>query len=168
MNCIFGLEKNWNLVFSISGKVVENWISFQAKPIPNQLEFWAESYSQNTKQVQKITQIQHHLQLSFKFSNGDQHQISSSLSNGLIPSLSFRRKLLRNKLDRKTDTFYEKFQKTEKRSKNVTIFSSKLNCIFGLKNVKIWFYLFLWKLQKNWICFLKTLILNQLEFWEEI
>ena len=107
----FWLRKNWNLVFSISGKVVENWISFQAKPIPNQLEFWAESYSQNTKQVQKITQIQHHLQLSFKFSNGDQHQISSSLSNGLIPSLSFKRKLLKNKLDRETD---KEFQKSEK------------------------------------------------------
>ena len=43
------------------------------------------------KQVQKITQIQYHLQFSFKISNGDKHQICSSLSNRLILSLSFRR-----------------------------------------------------------------------------
>ena len=107
-------EKNWNLVFSISIKVVENWISFQKTSILNQLEFWAASYGQNTKQVQKITQIQHHLQFSFKISNGDQHQICSSLSNRLIPSLSFRRKLLKNKLDRKTDTFLWKISKNRK------------------------------------------------------
>ena len=29
--------------FSISEKVVDNWISFQKKPILNQLEFWTES-----------------------------------------------------------------------------------------------------------------------------
>ena len=63
------------------------------KSIPNQLEFWAASYGQNTKQVLKITQIQHYLQFSLKISNGDQHQICSSLSNRLIPSLSFRRKV---------------------------------------------------------------------------
>ena len=88
----FWPRKRWNLVFSISIKIVENWISFQKKSILNQLEFWAASYGQNPKQVQKITQIQHHLQFSFKISNGDQHQICSSLSNRLIPSLSFRRK----------------------------------------------------------------------------
>ena len=98
------------------------------------------------KQVQKITQIQHHLQFSFKISNGDQHQICSSLSNRLIPSLSFKRKLLKNKFDRETDTFYENFQKIEKCSKNVTIFSSNLNHIFGLENFEIWFSLFLEKL----------------------
>ena len=103
--------------------------------IPNQLEFWAESYSQNTKEVRKITQIQHHLQFSFKISNGVQHQIRTSLSNRLIPTLSFRRKLLKNKLNRKTDTFYEKSQKTEKCSKNVTIFSNNLNWIFSLENI---------------------------------
>ena len=127
--------KCWNLIFYISGKVVENWISFQKAKIPNQLEFWAESYSQNTKEVRKITQIQHHLQFSFKISNGVQHQICTSLSNRLIPTLSFRRKLLKNKLNRKTDTFYEKSQKTEKCSKNVTIFSNNLNWIFSLENI---------------------------------
>ena len=35
--------KSWNLVFSISEKVVDNWISFQKKPILNELEFLAES-----------------------------------------------------------------------------------------------------------------------------
>ena len=137
--------KRWNLIFFISGKVVDNWISFQKTSIPNQLEFWAKIYSQNMKQVQKITQIQHQLQFSFKISNSDQHQIYSSLSNRLIPSLSFRRKLLKHKLDWKTDTFYEKFQKkkkTEKCSKNVTIFSSNWNRIFGLENIEIWFSLF--------------------------
>ena len=98
------------------------------------------------KHVQKITQIQHHLQFSFKISNGDQHQICSSLSNRLIPSLSFKRKLLKNKFDRETDTFYENFQKIEKCSKNVTISSSNLNHIFGLENFEIWFSLFLEKL----------------------
>ena len=88
----FWPRKHWNLVFSIYIEVVENWISFKKKKsIPNQLEFWAASYGQNMEHVQKITQIQHHLQFSFKISNGDQHQICSSLSNGLIPSLSFRR-----------------------------------------------------------------------------
>ena len=85
-------RKRWNLVSSISVKIVENWISFQNTSIQNQLEFWTEIYGQNTKQVQKITQIQHHLQFSFKISNGDQNQICSRLSNSLIPSLSFRRK----------------------------------------------------------------------------
>ena len=130
----FWPKKRWNLIFSISEKVVKNWISFWKTQIPNKLEFWEESYSQNTKQVHKISQIQHHLQFSFKISNGVQHQIYSSLSNRLIPSLSFRRKLLKNKLDRKTDTFYEKFQKIEKCSKNVIIFSSNLNRIFILEN----------------------------------
>ena len=57
----FWPRKRWNLVFSISIKVVENWILFQKTSILNQLEFLAASYGQNTKQVQKITQIQHHL-----------------------------------------------------------------------------------------------------------
>ena len=86
----FWPRKRWNLDFSISIKVVENWISFQKKSIPNQLEFWAESYGHNTKQVQKITQIQHYLQFSLKISNEDQHQICPSLSNRLILSLRFR------------------------------------------------------------------------------
>ena len=71
--------------------------------------------------MQKITQIQH-LQFSFKISNGDQHQICSSLSNRLIPFLSFRRKLLKNKLDRETDTFYEKFQKNKKNAQKTLLF----------------------------------------------
>ena len=85
--------KNWNLDFSISIKVIENWMSFQKTSIPNQLEFWAASYGQNTKQMQKITQTQHYLQFSLKISNGDQQQICSSLSNSLILSLCFRRKI---------------------------------------------------------------------------
>ena len=122
-------------------------LNFLSKtPITNQLEFKEKSYSQNTKEVQKKTQIQNHLQFSFKISNRDQHQICPSLSNRLIHSLSFRRKLLKNKLYRKTDTFYENFQKVEKCSKNVTIFSSNLNRIFGLEKVQIWFSLFLEKL----------------------
>ena len=107
----FWPEKRWNLIFSIFGKVVKNWISFQKTPIPNQFKFWAESYGQKTKQMQKITQIQHHHQFSFKISNGDQHQIYSSLSNRLIPSLR-EESFLKNKLDRETDISYEKFQKT--------------------------------------------------------
>ena len=86
----FWPRKRWNLDFSISIKVVENWISFQKTSIPNQLEFWAASYGENTKQVQKITQIQHYLQFSLKISNEDQHQICPSLSNRLILSLRFR------------------------------------------------------------------------------
>ena len=39
----FSPEKRWNLVFSISEKVVDNWISFQKTPILNQLEFWVEN-----------------------------------------------------------------------------------------------------------------------------
>ena len=37
---------------------------------------------------------------------------------------------------------HEKFKKTEKCSKNVIIFSSNLNRIFGQKNVEIWISLF--------------------------
>ena len=116
----FWLGKCWNLIFSISGKVVENWISFQ-KNINSKL---IGIMSKNTKQVQKITQIQHQLQFSFKISNGDQHQICSSLSNWLIPSLSFRIKLLKNNLDWKIDTFYEKFQKNRKMLKKTLLFSA--------------------------------------------
>ena len=89
----FWPQKRWTLDFSISIKVIANWISFQKSSIPNQLEFWTTSYGQNTKQVQKITQIQHYLQFSLKISNGDQHQICPSLSNRLIISLYFRRKI---------------------------------------------------------------------------
>ena len=89
----FWPRKRWNLDFSISIKVVENWIFFQNTSITNQLEFWAASYGQNTKQVQKITQIQHYLQFSLKISNEDQHQIRPSLSNRLILSLRFRGKI---------------------------------------------------------------------------
>ena len=107
------------------------------KSIPNQLEFWAASYGQNKKHVQKITQIQHHLQFSFKISYGDQHQICSSLSNRLILSHCFRTKFfffLKNKLDRETNTSCEKIKKC---SKNVIIFSSNLKRIFGPKKVEI-------------------------------
>ena len=86
----FWPRKRWNLDFSISIKVVENWISFQKTSITNQLEFWEASYGQNTKQVQKITQIQHYLQFSLKISNEDQHQICPSLSSRLILFLRFR------------------------------------------------------------------------------
>ena len=65
---------------------------------------------------------------------------------GLSLPLASEESFLKNKLDRKTDTFYEKFQKTEKRSENVTVFSSHLNRIFGLEKVEIWFSLFLEKL----------------------
>ena len=64
--------KHWNLDFSISIKVIENWISFHETSILNQLEFLAASYGQNMKQMQKITQTQHYLQFSLKISNGDQ------------------------------------------------------------------------------------------------
>ena len=87
----FWPEKRWNLDFSISIKVIGNWILLQKTSIPNQLEFWAANYGQNTKQVQKITQIQQYLQFSLKISNGNQHQICPSLSNRLILSLCFRR-----------------------------------------------------------------------------
>ena len=89
----FWPRKHWNLNLSISIKVIENWIFFQKTSILNQLEFWAESYGQNTKQMQKITQTQHYLQFSLKISNGDQQQICSSLSNRLILSHCFRRKI---------------------------------------------------------------------------
>ena len=138
------------MVFSISIKVVENWISFQKTSISNQLKFWEASYGQNTKQVQKITQIQHHLQFSFKISNGDQHQICSSLYNRLIPSHSFRRKFLKNKLDRETDTYCESFQKC---SKNVTIFSSNLKRIFDLEKVEILFFSISENVVDDWISF---------------
>ena len=136
--------KRWNLDFSISIKVIENWISFQKTSIANQLEFWAASYGQNTKQVQKITQIQHYLQFSLKISNGDQHQICLSLSNRLIISLCFRRKFfLKNKLDKKQIPPVKKFKNAQK---NIIFFTSNLKRIFDLENVEIWFSLFLKKL----------------------
>ena len=57
LNRIFGPKNVEIWFFPFFGKVVKNWISFQKTPIPNQFKFWAESYRQNTKQVQKITQI---------------------------------------------------------------------------------------------------------------
>ena len=62
------------------------------------------------KQVQKITQVQHHLQLSFKIQMG----INTKSVPSLSPPLASEESFLKNKLDRETDTSYEKFQKTEK------------------------------------------------------
>ena len=62
---------------------------------------------------------------------------------GLSLPLASKESFLKNKLDRETDTSYEKFQTC---SKNFTIFSSYLKHIFGLENVEIWFSLFLKKL----------------------
>ena len=52
-------------------------------------------------------------------------------------------RFLKNKLDKETDTSYEKIQKC---SKDVTIFSSNLKHIFGMDNVEIWLSIFLKKL----------------------
>ena len=165
LNHIFWPGKRLNLDFSISIKVVENWISLQKKSIPNQLEFWAASYGQNSKQVQKITQIQHYLQFSLKISNGDQYQICSSLSNRLIPSLSFRRK------------FFWKINWIEKQIHPVKIFKNAQkallfsvaiwNAFLAWKTLKFFLSLFLKRLYDNWISFQKTPILNQFEFWAE-
>ena len=111
----FWPRKRWNLDFSISIKVIGNWILLQTTSIPNQLEFWAANYGQNTKQVQKITQIQHYLQFSLKISNGNQHQICPSLSNRLILSLCFRRNIFENKLDKKQIHPMKKIQKCSKK-----------------------------------------------------
>ena len=62
---------------------------------------------------------------------------------GLSLPLGLEESFLKNKLDRETDTSCEKIQKC---SKNVTIFSSNLKCIFGLENIEIWFSLILKKL----------------------
>ena len=64
---------------------------------------------------------------------------------GLSLPLASEESFLKNKLDRETDTSCEKFQKC---SKNVTIFSSNLNRIFGLEKVEIWFSVFLEKLYR--------------------
>ena len=50
-------------------------------------------------------------------------------------------RFLKNKLDKETDTSYEK--KIQKCSKDITIFSSNLKHIFGMDNVEIWLSLFL-------------------------
>ena len=47
---------------------------------------------------------------------------------------------LKNKLDKETDTAYEKIQKC---SKDVIIFNSDLKHIFGMDNIEIWLSLFL-------------------------
>ena len=54
--------------------------------------------------------------------------------------------LKKKNLEKEKDMIHEKIQKTEKCSKNVIIFSSHLNRIFGLEKVEIWFSLFLEKL----------------------
>ena len=95
----------------------------------------------NTKQMQKITQIQHYLQFSLKISIGDQHQICSSLSNRLIISLCFRRKFfLKNKLDKKQIPPVKKFKNAQK---NVIIFTSNLKFLTW-KTLKFGF-LYFWK-----------------------
>ena len=53
----------------------------------------------------------------------------------------------KKKMEREKDMILEKIQKNRKMlKKNVAIFSSNLNRIFGLENVEIWFSLFLEKL----------------------
>ena len=93
--------------------------------------------------MQKITQIQHHLQLSFKISNGDQHQICSSLSNRLIPSLNFRRKLLKNKLERETDTSMKNFKK--KKAQKTLLFSAANWIAFLAWKMLKFGFLYFWK-----------------------
>ena len=56
--------------------------------------------------------------------------------------------LLKNKLDREKDMFYENFKNNKKYSKNFIIFSSNLNHINGLEKIEIRFYLFLEKLKR--------------------
>ena len=54
---------------------------------------------------------------------------------------------IKKKMEREKDMILEKIQKNRKMlKKNVAIFSSNLNRIFGLENVEIWFSLFLEKL----------------------
>ena len=79
------------------------------------MEFLAESYGQNTKQVQKITQIQHHLQFSFKFQMGINIKSVQAYLIGLSFPLASEEIFLKNKLDRETDTSCEKFQKCSKK-----------------------------------------------------
>ena len=94
------------------------------------------------KQVQKITQIQHHLQFSFRILNGDQNQIYSSLSNRLIPSHSFKRKLLKNKLDRKQIHSMKNF-KNKKMLKKTLLFSTATGIAFlACKTLKFGFLFF--------------------------
>ena len=128
--------------FSISIKVVESWISFQKTSIPIQLEFWAASYGQTTKQAQKITQIQYYLQFSLKISNGDQHQICSSLSNRFILSICFRRKLFWkiNWIEKQIHPM-KKFKNAQK----TLLFSAAIwNAFLAWKTLKYGF-LYFWK-----------------------
>ena len=57
------------------------------------------------------------------------------------------KKETKKNLEREKDMIHEKIQKKNRKcSKNVTTFSSNLNCIFGLENIETWFSLFLEKL----------------------
>ena len=73
--------------------------------------------------------------------------ISNKSVQAYLIDLSFpfatEERFLKNKLGKETDTAYEKIQKC---SKDVTIFSSNLKHIFGMDNVQIWLSLFLKKL----------------------
>ena len=91
--------------------------------------------------MQKITQIQHYLQFSLKISN--EFNIKSGQAYLIGLSFPFASEERLNKLGKETDTAYEKIQKC---SKDVTIFSSNLKHIFGMDNVEIWLSLFLKKL----------------------
>ena len=93
--------------------------------------------------MQKTTQIQHYLQFSLKISiEFNVKSVQAYLIDLSFPFAS-EEIFLKNKMDKETDTAYEKIQKC---SKDVTIFSSNLKHIFGMDNVEIWLSLFLKKL----------------------
>ena len=136
--------KRWNLIFSISIKVVDNWISFQKKIYPESIgilsrNLWPK-YETGAENNTKTA-------LSSIFSQNFIMGINIKSVQSYLIDLSFpfasEERFLKNKLDRETDTSCEKIQKC---SKNVIIFSSNLKRIFGLENVEIWFSLFLKKL----------------------
>ena len=93
--------------------------------------------------MQKTTQIQHYLQFSLKISSEfNVKSVQAYLIDLTFPFAS-EEIFLKNKMGKETDTAYEKIQKC---SKDVTIFSSNLKHIFGMDNFEIWLSLFLKKL----------------------
>ena len=135
LNHIFGLEKNWNLYFSISIKVIENLISFQKNINSESIgilisKLWpkyetdaedntnsalSSIFSQIFKWGSAITQTQHFPLLQKKY----------------FWKINWIKKQI------------HPVKKIQKCSKDFTISSSNLKHIFGMDNVEIWLSLFL-------------------------
>ena len=121
------------------------------------MKFWAESCSQNTKQVQKITQVQHHLQLPFKFQIGFNTKFVPAYLIGLSPLLASEESFWKTSwIEKKIHSM--KIFKKQKNAPKTLLFQQQIKSHFWPG--KCWNLVFsiFRKVVENWISFQKNTI----------